>query len=81
MYVYMLKCSDGTFYVGKTNNILRRLDEHRYGLCRYTSGRRPVKLVYLEYVEDSKASLRERQLKKLPRYKKLQLVRDDDSRA
>jgi putative endonuclease len=47
-YVYMLRCIDGTFYVGMTNDITRRYDEHcagRHQTC-YTHTRRPLRLVY-----------------------------------
>ncbi|WP_239494951.1 GIY-YIG nuclease family protein [Pedobacter yulinensis] len=47
-FVYILECSDESFYVGLTNNIDRRLSEHQGGLSSssYTFKRRPVKLVY-----------------------------------
>ncbi len=48
-YLYMLKCSDGTFYTGVTNNVERRLREHNSGTAsRYTRSRLPVKLVHQE---------------------------------
>jgi len=46
-YVYMLRCFDGTFYVGVTNNVERRVAKHDYGTfptC-YTYNRRPLRLV------------------------------------
>lgn len=43
---YILKCKDGTFYVGSTNNLIRRLNEHEMGQYRYTKSRLPIKLVY-----------------------------------
>lgn len=43
---YILKCKDGTFYVGSTNNLARRLGEHENGKNRYTKSRLPIKLVY-----------------------------------
>jgi putative endonuclease len=48
-YVYMLFCFDGTYYVGITNNVDRRLWEHEHGLdphC-YTFKRRPLKLAFV----------------------------------
>ncbi len=47
-YVYMLRCVDGTFYVGFTNDIVRRYNEHVYGYDEtcYTHSRRPLLLVY-----------------------------------
>jgi len=43
---YILECSDGTYYVGSTNNLDRRLNDHDKGQSRYTKSRLPVKLVY-----------------------------------
>ena len=43
---YILECSDGTYYVGSTNNLDRRLNDHEKGQSRYTKSRLPVKLVY-----------------------------------
>ena len=66
-YVYILECSDGTFYTGVTNNIERRFLEHSTGISKtsYTYGRRPVKLVW--YVETNLvyyAIEKEKQIKK-----------------
>lgn len=45
-WVYLLKCSDGTYYTGVTNDVGRRVDQHNAGKgAKYTRGRRPVKLV------------------------------------
>src|ERR1700722_1219727 len=57
-YVYMLRCFDGTFYTGVTNDIHRRYEEHCNGHDRhcYTYTRRPLRLVYAEefgYVNDA----------------------------
>jgi putative endonuclease len=76
-YVYILRCSDDTFYTGITTNIDRRLDEHNHGNngARYTRARRPVRLVYAETCENrSQAQQREYRLRKLPRPEKLALV-------
>jgi putative endonuclease len=43
-YVYMLRCFDGTFYTGMTNDIERRFAEHD-PTC-YTFSRRPLRLAY-----------------------------------
>jgi putative endonuclease len=47
-YVYILKCSDGSYYTGMTNDINRRLDEHNYGLNKesYTFNKRHLELVF-----------------------------------
>jgi putative endonuclease len=48
-YVYMLRCFDGSFYVGVTNNVDRRYYEHCYGDKKdsYTHARRPLQLIYV----------------------------------
>ncbi len=49
-FVYLLLCADGTLYCGSTNNLEKRLVAHNGGVsgARYTRGRRPVRLVYVE---------------------------------
>ena len=47
-HVYLLECADGTFYCGITKDMQRRLAQHNGllpGGARYTSGRRPVRLL------------------------------------
>ena len=77
-FVYMVRCSDGTLYTGITNDLEKRIKAHNSGKdgARYTRSRRPVKLVYSEEVESKSAASRlEYKIKKLPRLKKVQLVR------
>lgn len=75
-YCYILKCSDGTFYTGWTNDPEKRLKTHNAGLgARYTRTRLPVKLVYLEPQTDrSTAMKRERAIKKMTREGKMRLI-------
>lgn len=76
-YVYILQCSDDTFYTGITTDIDRRLNEHNHGSngARYTRARRPVRLVYSETCTSrSQAQQQEYRLRKLPRREKLALV-------
>ncbi len=48
-YLYMLKCSDHSYYVGHTDNLEKRVSEHQSGqLGGYPSSRLPVTLVYSE---------------------------------
>lgn len=77
-YVYIVECSDGTFYTGWTNNLEKRIDMHSKGTgAKYTKGRGPVKLVYHEIFETKEAAMRrEYQIKKLTRQEKLLLVVD-----
>lgn len=75
--VYILECSDKSFYIGCTNNIDKRLREHnhRKNGARYTRIRRPVKLVYKEEFETLiEARGREALLKTWPRTKKYALI-------
>ena len=47
--VYILRCADGTYYVGSTTDVNRRLEQHRAGLgATYTRRRLPVELVWME---------------------------------
>ncbi len=43
---YILKCNDGTFYVGSTSNLERRLIEHKSKQNGYTKSRLPIQLVF-----------------------------------
>jgi putative endonuclease len=65
-YVYMLRCIDGTFYVGVTNDIERRFAQHCDGYSEtcYTHTRRPLRLVYAdEFSRPNDAIAFEKQLK------------------
>jgi putative endonuclease len=78
-FVYILQCSDKSFYIGYTDSLDARVEKHNNGkAAKYTSGRRPVKLVYSEE-HDSKSSAmsREAKLKQLTRAQKIELVTDD----
>lgn len=75
--VYMLQCSDDTFYTGITTDIERRLSEHNLSdkWAKYTRARRPVLLVYsCECVDRSQASKEEARIKKLSRREKEKLA-------
>lgn len=79
-YVYILNCSDNTYYTGITNNLSERIKVHNEGKAsKYTRGRIPVKYVYIEEVLDkSEALKREMAIKKLPRPKKLDLIKQNN---
>lgn len=64
-YVYVIQSlNHRTRYVGSADNVLKRVSEHNIGKCRYTSGRRPCKLIYQEeYQTRSEAMKREKFLK------------------
>jgi len=65
-YLYILRCSDNTLYVGQTQNLKNRLFWHRSGFAaQYTSIRLPVKLVYSEeHPDGTSARHRENQIKR-----------------
>jgi putative endonuclease len=75
-FLYALRCGDGTLYTGVTTDLARRLDEHNTGQgARYTSGRRPVKLIGAwRYADRSAAQQAEARFKKLSRGRKLQRI-------
>jgi putative endonuclease len=78
-FVYMVSCRDRTLYTGITNDPQRRLLEHNSAGtgARYTRGRRPVSLVFLEcYPSRSAALIRERSIKKMSVARKNQLIGD-----
>ena len=63
-YVYILKCGDGKYYHGHTNDLRKRLAQHRSGESRPTSYRLPVELVYFEtFPNRTEAMRREKKLK------------------
>ncbi len=75
-YVYIIECSDGTYYTGYTNDLDQRLKKHNNGQgAKYTRGRTPVNLKYKEsYKSKSKAMKREYEIKSLSRKKKEKLI-------
>ena len=75
-YCYILQCADGTFYTGWTKDPERRIAQHNKGVgAKYTSIRRPVKLVYLEpSLNQTEAMKRELAIKKMKRAQKIKLV-------
>jgi predicted GIY-YIG superfamily endonuclease len=75
-FAYMLRCSDGTYYVGHTDELERRLAEHETGATGgYTATRRPIRLVWFqEFPTREEAKSVEAQLKKWSRRKKEALI-------
>ncbi|MEJ2620847.1 MAG: GIY-YIG nuclease family protein, partial [Candidatus Thiodiazotropha sp.] len=58
-YVYILRCTDDTLYTGITNDLNRRVSEHNRGVgAKYTRGRTPVELVFVENMPNRSAALR-----------------------
>jgi len=75
-YMYILKCRDGSYYTGSTNDLERRLWQHQNGKgALYTRNRLPVELVYFEeYDRIDYAFYREKQVKDWSRKKKEALI-------
>ena len=75
--VYILECKDGTLYTGITDRLQHRLSAHRAGRgAKYTKGRGPLKLRYLEDCNDHSAALkREIAIKQLTREEKWELCK------
>jgi putative endonuclease len=75
-YVYILECSDQSYYIGSTSDIEERLETHNSGKgSSWTAKRLPVQLVYQEQYEmKSEALKRERQIKGWSRAKKEALI-------
>ena len=75
-YVYILKCKDGSYYTGSTNNLELRLWEHQNGQgSNHTKKNLPVELVYYEeYERIDQAYYRERQIHGWSRKKKEALI-------
>ncbi len=78
-FFYILKCSDGSYYVGSTTNLENRIKAHNQGEgATHTAKRRPVRLVYNEeFSSFDDAVKRERQVKKWSRAKKEALIRGE----
>ena len=79
-WMYILECSDGTYYVGSTKDLEYRLSEHQEGKgAKYTSRRLPVKLVYSEEHERViDAYTREKQVQNWSRAKREALINGNE---
>lgn len=75
--VYILKCRDGSYYTGITNDLAKRLKAHTAGTAsKYTRSRLPVKSVYWKILRTKGQALRrEMEIKKLTRAKKYLLIK------
>lgn len=77
-HVYVLRCADDSLYTGVAVDVARRLQQHNgelAGGARYTSGRRPVELLWSESAGNrSEAQQREAAIKKMSRREKMALV-------
>lgn len=82
-YVYILECSDHTYYTGYTNAIEKRVRAHNAKKgAKYTKGRTPVKVVHLEtFEEKSDALKREYAIKCMTRKQKEALIQSKKERT
>ena len=71
--LYLLECSDGSYYAGITNDLENRIKAHNNGTCaKYTRGRGPVRLLAQQAFDNrSEASKAENAIKRLPKNLKL----------
>jgi putative endonuclease len=71
-FVYILKCSDDSYYVGHTDDLEKRFSEHQNKkYCSYTSTRLPVQLIFQQTFESREAAfIVERRIKNWSRKKK-----------
>jgi len=78
-FVYIVKCSDESYYTGVTSNLEQRINEHNYGIFKgYTSKRLPVTLVLSNRFSDVREAIRaEKQIKGWSRAKKEALIEGD----
>ena len=77
LYLYILKCSDDSYYTGITNNMDKRLNEHQIGINKncYTYNKRPVQLVFSELFQDNMYGIEwEKKIKRWTRRKKEALI-------
>lgn len=75
-FVYIVRCNDGTYYIGYSTDVTKRVHAHNEGKrgARYTKMRRPVSLCYTEsYATKTEALKREYQLKQLSKTQKERL--------
>ena len=79
-HVYLLECADGSFYVGSTVDLERRVSQHNSECegAAYTRRRRPVRLAWhAEFVDVAQAYAFEKQVQSWSRGKRLALIRGD----
>ena len=75
-YVYILECSDATYYTGYTTNVKNRLKTHNLGKgAKYTRARRPCKLVYVKECDSKSSAMKlEYRIKQMSRKEKGDLI-------
>ena len=75
-FVYILECSDGTYYTGITNNLDKRIKKHNNGTgAKYTKYRSPVKLLVERSLDSKSEALKlEYKVKEQPKNKKIEFL-------
>ena len=81
-YVYILQCTDGSFYTGYTKNLAERTKQHENGKgAKYTKSHKPQKIAYVEDLDSrSQAMKRERAIKKLSHQQKKDLINSQENK-
>ncbi|WP_285769302.1 GIY-YIG nuclease family protein [Peribacillus sp. SI8-4] len=79
-YFYVLRCSDGSYYAGYTNDLERRVAAHNHGKgAKYTRGRTPVELIHHEIFETQTLAMQaEYKFKQLTRKQKQMWMAKED---
>jgi putative endonuclease len=78
-WVYILRCADASYYVGHTDHLERRLQQHQDGSCGcYVADRRPFEVLWTQsFITRDEALAAERQIKGWSRKKKEAMIRGD----
>ena len=78
-FMYIAQCNNRAYYIGSTDNVLKRIQIHNQGQgAEYTKKYRPIKLVHFEkYKTRREAEKRERQIKGWSRIKKEKLIKKE----
>ena len=78
-FVYILKCADGSYYTGHTDNLEKRIEEHRSGMLDcYTLSRRPLEVAFVQHCSSRYEALAaERKIKNWSRKKKEALIENN----
>ena len=78
-YVYLLASHSRRLYIGVTNDLLRRIAEHREGMCDFTSRYQITRLMYFETTENAMSAIaREKEIKGWLRRRKIELIEKEN---
>jgi putative endonuclease len=81
-YVYILLCTDDSYYTGYTKDLKTRLLQHASGRgAKYTQIKKPEKIVYIEWFKTRKKAMhREKEIKKLTHREKTELIKQKSNK-